>query len=347
MDEKELIKDIRTKIKTAVRPLFLFDNDPDGLSSFLILYRMVRTGKGIPVKSSIVKESLTKKVNDYSPDLVVILDKAKVEEEFIDAVRAEIVWIDHHDVQEAKGTTYLNPLVKNPNDNTATSYFAYKISEKDAWLAVTGIVSDWQLPPEDVLETFQQEHPGFLPADTNTAQQALFETKVGELAKIFSFNLKGSKKDVLSSMKMLTRISKPEELLEKQHSQAKLIMKRFEKHNHEYNKLKEQLHINEKDPLLLFTYNDQQNSYTTDLSNELLYTYPDKMIIIARKSNGSYKCSLRSSKLHVHDILEQALLTVNNSTGGGHTHACGAIIAEEEFNTMIETIREQLPKQKA
>ena len=71
------------------------------------------------------------------------------------------------------------------------------------------------------------------------------------------------------------------------------------------------------------------------LSNELLYLYPDKAIFIARESNGSYKCSLRDNNRNIRAILEETLNEVGGD-GGGHEHACGAIIPEHSFETFLE-----------
>ncbi|MGM5481373.1 MAG: DHH family phosphoesterase [Nanobdellota archaeon] len=340
MTEEQTIQEIRHKLERCARPIFLFDDDPDGLASFLILYRRVRAGKGIPLKGSVVDERMIEKVNNYFPDLVIILDKAEVSQEFLDKVRTEIVWIDHHEVKDRKGVTYLNPRCEDTERNIATSHFAHKVAENDLWQAVVGIVSDWQLPEQELLEKFRKQYPGFLPADVNDPAKALFDTKIGELARIFSFNLKGKTTDVLSSMKILTRIDDPNTLFEKKNGQARLVMKRYEKHQSEYEKIKTSVEVNENDPLLLFTYTDDKNSYTTDLSNELLYEQPEKMIIIARQSNGSYKCSLRSNALPVDEILAKVLEEVKG-TGGGHEHACGAVIPSEHFNDFVENLREK------
>ncbi|MFW6378656.1 MAG: DHH family phosphoesterase, partial [Nanoarchaeota archaeon] len=331
---------IRQRIQQSARPIFLFDDDPDGLASFLILYRMVRAGKGMPLKGSIIDERMVEKVNNYFPDLVVILDKAEVSQEFLDQISVDKIWIDHHEVKKRKGVTYLNPRQEHPENNVATSHFAYEIAQTGLWQAIVGIVSDWQMPSEDLLKTFRQEYPGYLPADVTEPEKALFDTKIGELARVFSFNLKGKTTDVLSSMKILTRIEHPEDLLQKKNSQAKLVMKRYEKHRNEYERIKSSISIDTEDPVLIFTYTDDKNSYTTDLSNELLYEQPDKLIIIARQSNGSYKCSLRSNRLPVNTMLEQALGNVEG-TGGGHEHACGAVIEADDFTRFVESLREE------
>ena len=48
---KKQVSEIKEHLEKAQNPLFLFDNDPDGLCSFLLLQRYIGRGKGIPIKS--------------------------------------------------------------------------------------------------------------------------------------------------------------------------------------------------------------------------------------------------------------------------------------------------------
>ena len=340
MSLQEQLEKAKKELNESVRPFFLFDDDPDGLASFLILYKMIRGGKGMAVKGSMTNERMLEVVKNYQPDLIVILDKPVVEQEFFDEMKIKCVWIDHHEPQERKGQiTYVNPRVFDPKDNQPTSLLAYKITNEDAWIATVGIVADWQLPPKELRKECEEECPGLIPEEIDSPEDALFLTDAGKLARVFSFNLKGRTSDVLTTMKILSRIKRPSELLNKEHSQAKLLMKKYEQRLKEYEDLKSQVEVDEKNPLLLFKYNDNKNSYTVDLSNELLYSFPDKLIIIARQSGESYKCSLRSSTLRVNKILEETL-AITGGNGGGHEHACGAVIENERFEEFIKVITE-------
>ena len=37
---------LRKELETAQRPLFFYDDDPDGLTSFLLVYKVYREGRG-------------------------------------------------------------------------------------------------------------------------------------------------------------------------------------------------------------------------------------------------------------------------------------------------------------
>jgi len=201
-----LLRQLKEDIIASSRPLFLFDNDPDGLCAFLIMYKFCKKGNGWPIKGSELGETMADKVNNYQPDLVVVLDKPEISQDFFDIVKAKTYWLDHHKPQKRKNVIQLNPRIENDKDNSPTSYWAYKTTGNDLWLAMTGIISDWQLPPKDILQECFDTFPTFLPRDTKTAQQGLFEKDVGKLSQILSFNLKGKNTDVLSSIRMLTRI---------------------------------------------------------------------------------------------------------------------------------------------
>ena len=47
------IKFIREELATAKNPLFFYDDDPDGLCSFLLFYKIHREGKGVIVISGL------------------------------------------------------------------------------------------------------------------------------------------------------------------------------------------------------------------------------------------------------------------------------------------------------
>ena len=45
------IEEIKEHLDKAQNPLFFFDNDGDGLCSFLLLQRFIKKGKGVAIKS--------------------------------------------------------------------------------------------------------------------------------------------------------------------------------------------------------------------------------------------------------------------------------------------------------
>ena len=78
------VEEIREHLDKAQNPLFFFDNDNDGLISFLLLQRFIERGKGVVVKGGKgLGENYFRKINELNPDYVFILDVPMVEKEFL------------------------------------------------------------------------------------------------------------------------------------------------------------------------------------------------------------------------------------------------------------------------
>ena len=74
--DKEVAK-IKDALISHTKPFFLFHDDPDGLASFLLLYRFVKEGRGYVVKARPqITKDYVKKIEDYGADIVFILDIA-------------------------------------------------------------------------------------------------------------------------------------------------------------------------------------------------------------------------------------------------------------------------------
>ncbi|MBW2970716.1 DHH family phosphoesterase [Candidatus Woesearchaeota archaeon] len=339
---KEQIEKIREELSSCTRPLIFFDDDPDGLASFLLFYRYVGDGRGVVVKAKPeLNDMFVRKVDEYAPDKVFVLDKPQVSEDFIQAVQQKIVWIDHHEPVQLHGVTYFNPMLGKTKDNRPVSYWCYRVVTQDLWIAMVGIVGDWFLPK--LSKRFSKQYPELLPASVKSPEQALFSTKLGELTRIFSFVLKGKTSTVNSCVKVLTRIESPYEILEQSTPKGKFIYKKFLKVNSEYQFLLSQaLQVGKsKDNLLVYIYNDDKMSFTGDLSNELLYRFPNKVIIVGRERNGEVKSSLRSAKRKILPSLKKALVGVEGY-GGGHMQACGACVKSGDWEVFLNNLRQNL-----
>jgi hypothetical protein len=339
--EGEMAK-FREALSSAARPLILFDDDPDGLSSFLMVYGFVNDGKGIPVKNAPeVGVEFARIVNDHSPDLVVILDMPLVSQDFLDEIHTKVIWLDHHPPIKRHGVDYYNPRVNDPADNRPTSYWIYRILGNKLWVAMTGMVGDWFMPEDEIRDQFIKEYPGFLPPEIRRPEQAIHDTKIGTLVRVLSFNLKGKSSDVIKSMKVLTRIKDPLEILEEKSPAGKFIYKKYAKLRTEYDAIMKQVKLDPDDKLAVFIYQNDSYSFSPELSNEMIYRHPEKIVLVAWKYGGEYKCSLRSTKVHLPDLITKALEGVHGY-GGGHDHAAGACIKEDDFEVFVENIRRQL-----
>ncbi|MGB9748553.1 MAG: DHH family phosphoesterase [Candidatus Woesearchaeota archaeon] len=340
--KEELVK-IRNYLDEATRPIYFFDDDPDGLSSFLLFYRYKKSGKGIVIKSSpVLEQEYASKVNEYYADTVFVLDKPITSQEFIDAcLPSKIVIIDHHEPINLNNALYFNPRIENNKDNRPVSYWCYMTIKQDLWIAMTGMIGDWFLPKK-LRERFSREHPELLPADIKKPEDALYKTKLGVLSKIFSFILKGKTTEVMKAVKILTRIEDPNEILNQETPRGKFIYKKYLKVNAEYNYLLKQILKKDKnEEIIVFTYPGKKMSFTGELSNEILYRFPNKINIIGRVKSGEVKCSIRASKHNLPEIIKKSFVGVRGY-GGGHLHACGASIKEEDFPLFVKKFKENI-----
>lgn len=343
---KKEIRKIKEALESSKRPIFFFDDDPDGLASFLLLYRYIKEGRGYPVKTQpkITKKIFAQKVEEYGADCVFILDIAMVDQDFVDEVKVPVYWIDHHEIQDIQGVNYFNALKNGQNIPTSALCWQVVQDERapgDLWIAVAGCIGDWYVPA--FAEILQQAYPNLLPDTADIPEKALFETEFGELIKVFSFIMKGSTNDVRQSIKIMTRIQEPYEILGQHTAAGKYLYKRYKKIKEEYDKLlSKALKIKPKDNIVLFTYTANKISLTKDLANELLYRFKDKVIVLAREKSDDMRCSLRSpKKINLLAKMHKAMQGIEGYYGG-HKHACGANIKQHDFKRFIKQLKEEL-----
>ncbi len=336
------IKQIREELDSCKKPLFFFHDDADGLCSFLLLYRYIKEGKGIIIKTTPkIDEKFLRKVEEYDPDKIFIVDIALVDQEFIDKAKTKIIWIDHHTPLKRRNVLYFNPRVKDKDANIPVSYWCYKVVKQDLWISMMGCIGDWYWP--DFTEKFKEKYPDLLDKKINDSETALFESKLGKLIAIMNFSLKGSTHQAMQCAKIFTRINSPYEILNQETPAGKFLFKKYKRVQEAYKDLlSKAIKQKSEGKILLFQYSEDSMSLTKDIANELLHKFPDKIIIIARENEGNMKMSLRSKgNVILPPILEKALTGVEGY-GGGHEYACGASVKKEDFKRFIEAIWKQL-----
>lgn len=338
------IQEIRTMLKEAKNPLFIFDDDQDGLCSFLLLWKWQQRGKGIPIKGKI-SEDIIHKIEREKADLILLLDKPTLEQEFISAVQIPIIHIDHHPLLllEAPNYHYFNPRKENLKDDRPTSYWAYQVTKQNLWIAMVGIVGDWFLP--EFIPEFQKEYPDLIP-EAHSPGQIFFDTEFGKLIRSFVFSLKGKPQEKSQCIKILTRVEHPNEILKQETARGKFIWKHYLNLEKKYQKIiKEGLAIKTRGKILFFNSPPDQDSFTSLVSNELSYRRPNKIIIVGRIKNERMIMSLRSNNLILPPIIHKCLDGLTG-TGGGHDHACGATVRTDEFGIFMTRFKKLTSKAK-
>lgn len=328
---------LRSELDAAKNPLFLHDADGDGLGAYLVLYRINKEGKHIALtKTSCVGKEFLRKVEEINPDKIFVLDVPMMEQEFVDKAKRPIFWIDHHPPQTITNVKYYNPRIKDPDAYVPTTMMAYQVSRKpeDMWLAVAGCLADYYKP--DFLGEFIQRYPNWLEKEEDLPTM-LFKRPIGKLAKLLFFIQKGPGSEVRKSVKILIRIKSPDEIFKEETPAGKYLHKRFQKINDKFEVLlKLAKKTVSRSKLILFYYTEQQWSFTANLANEMYGLNQNKFVIIARKKDGSVKCSLRGN--NVLKYLKEALQGING-TGGGHPVSCGAVINECDWDRFLTNFK--------
>ncbi|HIH15699.1 MAG: hypothetical protein QT08_C0018G0023 [archaeon GW2011_AR17] len=338
------LQEIRNFLNKAENPLFLFDDDQDGLASFLVLWKYTKKGKGMPIKGQL-NEAISEKINREKADLVLILDKAVIEEDFVMGIKTPIIHIDHHQplTIESSHYHYYNPRKENDKDNRPTSYWAYQITKKDLWIAMIGIIGDWYIPPE-LIEEFQKQYPGLIP-EAKHPGQIIFDTDFGILIRNFIFALKGNGQNSKQCIKVLTRIESPWEIMKQETPQGKFIWKHYAQMEKKYqNTLEEAKKVKTRSKIFLYTYPSSQDSFTSLISNEIIYRKPDKVVIIGRIKDDKVVMSLRSTKIKLPEIIKKSLEGLTGY-GGGHDLACGANVLNEEFGIFMTRFKKYISEE--
>lgn len=340
MLSEQQIKEIRETIERSDNPIYFFDDDLDGLCSYILIYQKYQKGKGVIIKSTPTLDvTYLRKVEEHSPDLIVVLDKPYISQEFIDKTNVPIIWIDHHPPVEREGVKYYNPRIQKPDEYTPTTRLVYQITEGNMWIAFLGTIGDYALP--DFIEEFRKKYPHII-GDEKEIGKILYGTELKKLIRMCDFILKGKTSEVNRCINILTKIEDPYELLEKKTPRAKYMAKRAEKVEKEYEELlaKAEKHKTE-DEFLIFIYPSKKLSLTAGICNELIEKHPDKIVVVGREKDGEIRMGIRSREKRIDQALQKALIGIRGY-GGGHGFACGGNVKKEDFQKFIEQLREAL-----
>lgn len=333
------LQEIKEHLEKAKNPLFLFDDDHDGLASYLLFQRKYPRGHGVCIKAALHNESIyVKKITFYKPDRVFFLDRAIISQELLDTINVPVIWIDHHQPVPRRNVNYYNPMHPDRKDNRPTSHWCYQVVQQDRWIAAVGIIGDWHVP--EFYDDFEYKE---LFNKKRTVEELLYESDIGVLVKIFNFVLKYRTSEVKKCIKLLLKIESPYEILKQETPRGRYIYRRFEEVDKLYQKLLARaLKSTNDDELFVFKYPSAKLSFTGDIANELLCRLKEKkMIIIAREKNDEVRLSLRSNKVKVLNALQRALEGVEGH-GGGHEHACGAHVHRSDFEKFLENLRREI-----
>ncbi len=341
---KKQIADLRERLQEFQNPLFLYDNDADGLCSFLLLRRWLGRGSGVAIRSyPELDESYAKKAAELNSDAIVVLDKPVLSQEFIDYVHSmslPFVWIDHHDV--GLPNIYPDMTVYNPalnegvnKSNEPVTYICYSITERkeDIWIAIAGCISDHYLP--DFHKDFKKKYPE-LWGKVKKPFDAYFGTEIGNIAMALNFGIKDKTGNIENMQNYLLKCKGPADVLSEneENSQFRQNVSRLKG---KFDSLFAEATQDTSGNIIFFEYGGD-TSMSTELSNALSHKYPEKYIIVIYRKEGIASVSIRGK--NVKSMLSSIIPKIENSTGGGHNDAVGARIPLSKIEDFRNLFRE-------
>ncbi len=327
---------IREHLERAQNPLFLYDNDTDGLCAYILLKKAIDRGIGIAIKSfPNLNVTYLNRIDEFKADYVFILDYSILSREFVDGIvekNIPLVIIDHHEIKDLEYLKDKAEIFNSFPTSEPTTYLCYKTFEKkeNQWIALAGCISDVYKP--DFAKEFAKNNPE-LYNDKLTPFEARYETEIGKVARILNYGLKDSTTNVVKIMKFMEKAKSPSDILSESKDTIYLHKK--------YKKLKEFIEKmakkvkNIEDKILILEYSGE-NSLSSEISNYLFSKNQDKFILVSFM--GSAYCNISVRGKRSKEILEKAIKDMEGASGGGHDEACGGRIPTEHWDDFKEKV---------
>lgn len=334
------ITEIREHLSRAQNPVFFFDNDQDGLCSFLLLQRFVGRGKGVAVRSFPEMDTgYFRRARELGADYIFILDKAVVAGSFFEEVEKfniPVVMIDHHETQckIPKFVNYFNPFIRDGKQE-AVSFYCWQVTQRkdDLWLAVIGCVSDYFVP--NFYTEFRKQYPD-LAVDADKPFEIYYNSQIGKIAQIFGAGLKDTTTNVVRMLKFLMKVKSPYEVLDEENKKHSFY-KRFEEIDRKIRKLvAKAVEENRNSDVVFFRYGGDM-SISSDLANRLRHYFErDKPVVVGYEGQGKINVSIRGEKIR--DRVLKVLENFEGASGGGHENAIGVRIRTEDWERFVEEL---------
>jgi single-stranded DNA-specific DHH superfamily exonuclease len=345
------ISELREHLERAQNPIFYYDNDADGLCSFLLLSRFLGRGKGVAVRSyPNLDKGYARKAQELGADYVFVLDKPTLSDEFVSAIaemNIPIVWLDHHGVDNKEySKVSQNFFSYNPSKNSGkdksnepVTYLSYKITgrKEDMWIAMMGCISDHFMP--DFAGEFGKKNED-LWGKVKEPFDAYFGTEIGKIAQALNFGLKDSITNVVKMQNFLLKCRNPSEVLE-ECKENPLFRKKYFELKKKYDSLLEDAEEKLNGNFLFFDYGGE-SSMSAQLSNELSYRHKNVFVLVAYRNGGVANISIRGKG--VKKMLDNILKNFDNSSGGGHEDAVGARVRTEDLKRFEMAFKEEIGK---
>ncbi len=341
------------------------DYDPDGLSSAVIMDRLIERLRGRPADFHCVPPHGFK--NTIAPAVIAELKRRRISKviftdlgihEDAAAVKklekqCEILIIDHHrlfsDVTSERTALAMPQLLADDIDPSryASTKIAYDLANRHAsmedcdWIAATGLIADmagsaW---PEFLAGVFEKHGLKPNPKDW-------FKSDIGSVSGMFHAAMAIDVKNVDYCFGVLARASKPQDVFK----DRKLVSlrKAFDKEINNWIAQAPKL-MEKHDNLKLIWYEISPKYHVNSPVATILSLkpqYDDWVVLIFEKEKGMVGCSGRcqSQRVAMNDLLKSATAGLNRAAGGGHIPAAGAHLQEKDLPVFKKRILEALGK---
>lgn len=346
-DEKELER-LEGFLKTPGKRLLFYHRDADGICAAALLLKFFGDFERTARQGPRIEKEFVKYLVEKKPDLLVFLDlpvdqeEEKVKEILEKLPKTRIVIIDHHIYEKdmnSERIIHINPRFFE-DAYLATSYVVFKLMDslgKDAapfvWIAGIGIIGDYDLKDcGDVLKLCEKNYPGSIGKDP-------LRSKLGYASELIcsAVTIKGSEgaEKVLKTLLESERYGKflESKRLKNWHREVKEEIRRVIKDAYRSREIHPKLDLH------IYTIRTRM-SLTSAVSTYFAEKFPDKTIIIRKRSEGEWKLSFRnqSGRVNVGQLAKKCVQGIG--TGGGHKKAAGAIFSD--WDKFRECLLEEL-----
>lgn len=237
-------------------------------------------------------------------------------------VRPDTLVVDHHP-QEALPCRHFNPRLRGKNWPASYECFLQFGRDETCWIAAAGCIGDSQ--PNASLEECARKRFGVL-----DLQKAAF------MIEAFR-SCNGTASMGLVVEKVLAYREKPNGFC----SDAELLGV-YEKVEVEIQKmLKTDVQVAGKMVWMDFT---SKYSIKSQLANILQKKHPDRVVVIAQKSEDGYRLSFRQKEdvVDLHGVLAKTMDGLKTAKWGGHPKASGATLSAEDFPKFYRRLKDGL-----
>ncbi len=344
MIPKEDLLFLRKELETSTNPLFLFDNDPDGFCSAVILLKNFEKGNALPIKSfPDFDDSLLEKIDKLSPDKVFILDKPFKDSTFLGLMKDKeigVFVIDHHNVEIVDEVKEKMNFFSSFPSSEPTSYICQKIcnNKNTSWISLIGCIHDVFMP--DFVEEFQLDYPEMIDSSVEISK-IKYSSELGKITLILSLALKASNQTIQNLVQLFLKASSPKEILIEDKNNS-YLHKRYNQLNKIITKNAEKANVYDK---FVFLEYSGEYSLSSDIANFLFFKHPEKFIVVCYKKYDVVNISFRGKGAK--KFTEKVVEKLENSTGGGHEIACGLRITRDSFEEFKEMVFEKFGLEKA